>query len=181
MSNCDQENQIVEWINQQPVKWAAFTLKCPRFRSRERWERLLTDAFHEIEHTYVKSPEKMRRKHAGVFMLSRVVHLGGDKDKDIALHAQGIVEIIDDDLDRLEQKITTSWLSAVKSNERFLASTSKIPLEREAKVWIEKYYGSNAYTHYLNRFEGSNLGFGVQKIVWSASSLKPYVACILKP
>lgn len=165
------EHQLINWVNEQPVIWAAFTLKCPRFRSFERWDRLLTDAFHIIENTYVKSPTKQCRKNNAEPLLRRIVHLGGDSGNGIAIHAQGLVELIDDDMERLQQKMTRSWLTAVRSNERFLPKTAK-PLEQDAKVWVQRYESLGGYLPYLNRFEGNNLGFGVNKVVWSATSLK---------
>jgi len=165
------ESQLIKWVNEQPVIWAAFTLKCPRFRSTERWDRLLKDAFNIIENTYVKSPMQQRRKNNEEPLLRRVVHLGGDSDNGIAIHAQGLVELIDDDMDRLQQKMTKSWFTAVRSNERFLPK-SNVPLAQDAKVWVQRYESHDGYLQYLNRFEGSNLGFGVNKVVWSATSLK---------
>lgn len=177
MRKSEEEHQVNEWVNQQSVTWAAFTLKCPRFRSRDRWERLIYDTLNIMEKNYVKASVKEQRKTSGEQILKRIVFLGGDNQNYIALHAHGLIELIDDDIERLNLKLESAWHRAVESNGRFLSEHSRENLGNEAKVWVQKFDDCDAYLHYVNRYEGSSLGFGIEKIVWSATSLKPSAAC----
>lgn len=177
MRKNEKEHQVIEWVKQQSVNWAAFTLKCPRFRRRERWERLIRDAFNTMEKSYVKFPIKDHRKASGEPILKRIVHLGGDSQNGIAIHAQGLVELLDDDIERLNLKFNKAWNRAVELNGRYLPEESGKHLKIDAEVWTQRFDGRDAYLHYLNRYEGSSLGFGIEKIVWSATSLKPSAAC----
>ena len=179
----ESEKQITNWINQQNVNWAAFTLKSPRINERLKWEPLLKVFFTELERKYVKSTVRKHRAAAKEPLLKRVVWMGGDSATSTPLHCQGLVELQEGGIDKLTEEMNQIWQHTVKNyfekkHHRYIPEYNWMS---EAKVWTEKFDNWNAYSSYLNRHEGNDLGFGVQKIDWSATSLKSYATCILKP
>ena len=177
------EYELTKWINQHDLAWAAFTLKSPRISNKYQWEPLLKIFFTELERKYVKSTVRKHRKKSGLPLLHRAVWIGGDKESCTALHSQGLVEIQDGGIDKLTMEMNKSWQHTVKNyfeklHPVFIPEYIWLP---EAKVWTKKFENGNAYSYYLNRNEGNDLGFGVQKVVMSATSLKPYATCFVKP
>ncbi len=179
----ESEQQLTKWINQQNVTWAAFTLKSPRISNRLSWEPLLKVFFTELGRKYVKSTVKKHRSASDEPLLHRVVWMGGDNGTSTAFHSQGLVELHEEGTEKLEAAMNQSWQHTVKNyfKKKHPVHIRKEVWMSEAKVWVEKLDHANAYSFYLNRFEGNDLGFGVQKIVLSATSLKPFATCILKP
>ncbi len=179
----ESEQQLTKWINQQNVTWAAFTLKSPRISNCLSWEPLLKVFFTELERTYVKSTIRKHRTAANEPLQQRVAWMGGDRSTATAFHCQGLVELHEEEIEKLEVIMNQSWQHTVKNyfEKKHPVHIRKEVWMSEAKVWIEKLDHANAYSIYMNRFEGNDLGFGVQKIVLSATSLKPFATCILKP
>lgn len=178
----ESEKQITNWINQQNVNWAAFTLKSPRINKRLNWEPLLKVFFTELERKYVKSTVRKHRAAAKEPMLQRVVWMGGERSTGIALHAHGLVELQDGGLEKLKGEMEKAWQHTVK---KYFVRKHSVDIHEETwmsetKVWIERFEHRDAYAQYLNRLEGYDLGFGVQKVVLSATSLKPYATCFVK-
>ncbi len=175
-------SELIRWVKQQDVQWAAFTLKFPRFHNRMVWERALTDFFWELENRYPKSSVKKHRKKSGVPVLHRIAFMGGDKAAGIALHAQGMVEIQERGIDRLGEEMEGIWRSVVK---RHSDSFCRAGHERhnesawlpDAKVWVKEWRSDDdsaaAYLVYLARNEQFDFGIGASKVVLSATSLKP--------
>lgn len=165
---------FTNWVSDQSVdRWALFTLEFPRFTNVELWEAPLRASFKQLEKTYPKSGHKKQRMRIGVPFLNYVTILGGDGTNGVALHAQGLVEVIDDpDLNRLTLKLASAWKSAVNRQIRHLRCVPSDICIKEAKVWVRELGGDpSGYLAYLNRYEGHDLGFGVDKVMLSATAL----------
>lgn len=172
------ENQatksLVDWVKDQSVdRWALFTLQFPRFTNPELWNAPLKSAFKQLEKTYPKSGVKKNRLRSGVPVLNYITLLGGDTASGVALHAQGLIEINDDpDLSRLVLKLETAWKSAVTRQIRHLRCNLTTISVKEIRVWVRELDGDpSTYLAYLNRCEGRDLGFGVNKVMLSATAL----------
>lgn len=177
-----QEQELLRWIKQQPVTWAAFTLKFPRFHNPIIWNRVLFEFFKELEHRYTKSTVRKHRSNAEEPILLRVVYLGGDKESGTVLHSHGLVEVQERGIERLIIDMGKTWCSVVKRHKDSFCRSSddykNMSWFPDAKVWVEEFKMPNEmnaapYVYYMSRNEGLDLGFGVQKVVESATSLKP--------
>ena len=162
----------INWINTQGVTWAKFTLHYPQFNTVELWSEPLKIAFKILSNTYPKSTLKKNRVRMALPKLGHITFLGGDTFAGVALHAQGLIEVLDNDLTRLNCCLHAAWVSAVRkqlSHQRQQINNSK---KYESKVWVGMHEGSvDSYFRYLSRKEGLDLGLGVQKIVLSATAL----------
>lgn len=165
---------FMKWVGDQSVdRWAKFTLEFPRFKHPDQWEVPLRRTFRVLEKTYPKTSLKRYRKRSLLLPLRYVTHLGDDKTKGVAMHAQGLIEVLDDpDLTRLKNALHKAWVSSVKQQLQHQRWTNPNDLIAEATLWLEPLEGgTKEYSVYLNRFEGNQLGFGVEKLVLSATSL----------
>lgn len=162
------------WVGDQSVdRWAAFTLEFPRFSNPALWDAPLRSAFKQLEKTYTKSTTKKHRQRAGVPVLNYVTLLGGDHTSGVALHAQGLIEINDDpELNRLVLKLESAWKSAVTRQIQHNGCDQSEINMNEIKVWVRELDGDpSSYLAYLNRYEGHDLEFGVNKVMLSATAL----------
>ncbi|MBU3656755.1 MAG: hypothetical protein FGM35_01795 [Rhodocyclaceae bacterium] len=165
---------FTKWVGDQSVdRWALFTLEFPRFTKVELWESPVRAAFKQLEKSYPKSGYKKHRVRTGVPVLNYVTILGGDRTGGVALHAQGLVEVLDDpELTRLTLKMESAWKSAVTRQIRHLGCDSSDINMNEVKVWVRELDSDPSnYLAYLNRYEGHDLGFGVNKVMLSATML----------
>lgn len=165
---------FTKWICDQSVgRWAMFTLEFPRFSNQALWEAPVRSALKQLEKTYPKSTTKKHRIRASVPLLSYTSILGGDRARGVALHAQGLIEVLDDPgLTRLSMKMEAAWKSAVTRQIRHLGCDQSDINMKEVKVWVRELDGDPSnYLAYLNRYEGHDLGFGVNKVMLSATAL----------
>lgn len=167
-----QGKELANWIASQQTTWAKFTLKSKILTTPEAWERTLKTAFTELSNIYPKANEKRRRVKADRPKLLYATFLGGDRQAGILLHAQGVVEVIDDDLNRLQLAMNKSWEHAT------LRELERLPGEQHNKTrisetpWLELLNGSvYNYIYYISRHEGAELGNGIDKLVPSATVL----------
>lgn len=176
------EERFNRWIIEQRVEWAAFTLHFPFFTKEEDWRKPLNEFFVELERYCVKSAIKKKRKKSKEPLMHRVAFMGGDKKSGVVLHCQGLIELMDDDVNALAMKMEKSWKSVVRRHrDRFPAGIyeEEIKWLPSARIWVEKFEvpedkEDTDYLEYLGRLEGDSLLFGVQKIVISsATALKP--------
>lgn len=162
------------WVCDQSVdRWATFTLEFPRFNNPALWDAPLRSTFKQLEKTYPKSSTKKYRLRLGVPVLNYVTLLGGDRASGVAFHAQGLVEINDDPgLCRLSLKLESAWKSAVTRQIRHLRCNLTTISMKEIRIWVRELDGDpSTYLSYLNRCEGRDLGFGVNKVMLSATAL----------
>lgn len=162
------------WVSDQSVdRWAAFTLEFPRFNNPLMWDAPLRSAFKQLEKTYPKSFTKKHRLRSGIPVLNYVTLLGGDRASGVAFHAQGLIELDNDPgFSRLALRLGAAWKSAVTRQVRHLGCDLSDINMNEMKVWVRDLDGDpSSYLAYLNRFEGHDLGFGVNKVMLSATML----------
>lgn len=165
---------FTKWVGGQNVDhWALFTLEFPRFTNAVLWTAPLQSTFKQLEKTYPKSTTKKHRLRIGVPVLNYVTFLGGDRASGVVLHAQGLIEVNDDpELVRLSLKLESAWKSAVTRQIRHLGCDPSDINMNEVKVWVRELDGDpSSYLAYLNRYEGHDLGFGVNKVMLSATAL----------
>ena len=176
---------VIERVScQTGVRWAKFTLEYPRFRNTSIWNRAMKDAFVILCRTYPSTSLKNSRKAQGLPILQHLSYMGGNL-KDLSrvktdFHAQGLIEVLDNDpvLIKLNKNLDSAWKHAVTQTKGMNRNTAN-PFElettlREATIWTEPLLDSAVpYLCYLSRNEGNDLGFGVDKIVWDATSLPP--------
>lgn len=168
------EVKLNNWVASQDVKsWAKFTLEFPRFSSSSMWDIPLSRTFKILEKTYPRTSIKRLRKHDQMLPLRYVTILGGDRSSGVALHAQGLIEVLDDPgLFRLKNALEKAWVSSIHQHLKHQKWNATDVVLQEAKAWVEPLEGdTKEYTVYLNRFEGTQLGFGVDKLVLSATAL----------
>lgn len=163
---------LAKWIDQQPTTWVKFTLKSKNLTTREAWERTLNEAFAELRNTYPKPNEKRRRKNAAMPTLLHATFMGGEKQNGVLLHAQGVVELIDNDLDRLQRALGKSWSHAINRTIGTHYKGDPIKARVEEAPWLEIINDSvYNYIYYLMRHEGAELGIGTDKLVTGATVL----------
>ena len=172
MSDRDLVRSVVDWVDREDVTWAKFTLEYPRFTNAALWSEPLKVMFGILKNTYPKSTVKKHRSRLGIPNLRHITLLGGDTSSGVALHAQGLVEVFDPtDLTRLYDCMDRSWSSAVNRQRKHQHQGLGAAFD-ESKIWVERFHGSAGdYLRYLTRSEGPDLGFGVEKIVLSATVL----------
>lgn len=177
---------VIETVScQTDTRWAKFTLEYPCFKHPSIWERALKDAFVILRRTYPSTSLKKSRKAEDLPTLQHLSYMGGNV-KDLSrvttgYHAQGLIEVLDNDpvLIKLNKHLDVAWKHAVIQTKGINRNTAN-PFElettlREATIWTEPLFDSaSPYLCYLSRNEGNDLGFGVDKIVWDATSLPPH-------
>ena len=176
MSECDRVlvSSMRNWVLEQDVTWAKFTLRHPRLTKREYWNEPLKVMFRILKNTYPKTTVKKHRSEAGIPALQHITFLGGDRDSGVALHSQGLVEVVDGDTDltRLNARMDRAWSSAAREQMKHQYQRKNVAFD-ESTVWVEVFDGSaRDYLGYLARNEGSYLGFGLEKQVVDATVLR---------
>lgn len=174
-------DELMRWIDTPDTKWAAYTLKFPRFRNREIWEYVLKEYFIEIERTCVKTAVRNKRLKNDLPVLRRFAYLGGDKNAGVVLHAHGLIEIQERGIEHLEHVMSKTWKSVVKKYKKYICQNDKELDEVEkwlsdAKVWVKEFVvtediSTAPYIYYIGRKEGNELGKGTDKLVVSVMSI----------
>jgi hypothetical protein len=174
VSDRDLVNSASDWVDGVEMRWAKFTVRHPRLTKREYWNEPLKVMFRVLRNTYPKTTVKKHRSRAGIPNLQHITFLGGDCDSGVALHAQGLVEVFDGDIDltRLNRRIGSAWSSAAGEQMKHQYQRIGAAFD-ESKVWVEVFDGGvGDYLGYLARNEGPYLGFGLEKQVVDATVLR---------
>lgn len=160
---------VINWIKNQPVeRWALFTLEFPRFNHIDHWNRPLTETFGELCHTYPPTSHRRKCEKTDRPILHRIVTMGGDRVNGVALHVQGLIEQFSDDTDYLQDRLGRAWKSAVSRHCQHV----KRVVEKEAIVWTKSLIGEPTnHLIYLQRYEGCDLNFGINKVVLGVTAL----------
>ena len=171
-------NSASDWVDGQEGTWAKFTLHHPRLTKEEYWNEPLKVMFRVLSKTYPKISVKNRRKRLPIPILNLryITCLGGDRTSGVLLHAQGLVEVFDDDNDhtRLKHYMGRAWKSASKKQMKHQYQPVGAVLDGD-KIWVDtdNYVGTSSdYLEYLTRSEGPDLGKGIMKVIWDATSLR---------
>ena len=170
-------NSTSDWIDGQEMRWAKFTVRHPRLTKREYWNEPLKVMFRVLRNTYPKTTVKKHRSRAGIPNLQHITFLGGDCDSGVALHAQGLVEVFDGDIDltRLNRRIGKAWKSAAREQLKHQPQRigTSFDDDDESTFYVEVFDGGvGDYLGYLARNEGPYLGFGLEKQVVDATMLR---------
>ena len=176
MGECDRDlvKGSVDWVDGVEMRWAKFTVRHPRLTKREYWNEPLKVMFLVLKNTYPKTTVKTHRSEAKLPNLQHITFLGGDRESGVALHAQGLVEVFDGDIDltRLNRRIGSAWSSAAAEQMKHQYQRIGAAFD-ESKVWVEVFDGGvGDYLGYLARNEGPYLGFGLEKQVVDATMLR---------
>ena len=169
-------NSASDWVDGQEGTWAKFTLHHPRLTKEEYWNEPLKVMFHVLSNTYPKVSVKNRRKDSPIPNLRFFTCLGGDRTSGVLLHAQGLVEVFDDDNvhTRLMDYMGRAWKSATKKQMKHQYQPVGAVVDGDT-VWVDtdNYVDTSSdYLEYLTRSEGPDLGKGIMKVVWDATSLR---------
>ena len=169
-------SKLMDWVNQQDVyAWAKFTLEYPYFTRKGLFYEPLKQTFAELSHTYPSSKIKKIRKLHKCPSVRRIGLYGGDYADGTALHFQGLIELFNDDLTHLKTKLQKAWSSAIVKQPQASNVLTPQVLRSKANVWAEKYVGdTDHYIKYLQRYEGNDLSYGVEKIETVVLALSPY-------
>ena len=170
-------NSTSDWIDGQEMRWAKFTVRHPRLTKREYWNEPLKVMFRELGNRYPKTTVKKHRSRAGIPNLQHITFLGGDRESGVALHAQGLVEVFDGDIDltRLNRLIGKTWKSAAREQLKHQPQRigTSFDDDDESTFYVEVFDGGvGDYLGYLVRNEGPYLGFGLEKQVVDATVLR---------
>ena len=177
MGNRDLVRSTVDWVDAVEMSWAKFTVRHPRLTKREHWNEPLKVMFRELGNRYPKTTVKKHRSRAGIPNLQHITFLGGDRESGVALHAQGLVEVFDGDIDltRLNRLIGKTWKSAAREQLKHQPQRigTSFDDDDESTFYVEVFDGGvGDYLGYLARNEGSYLGFGLEKQVVDATMLR---------
>jgi hypothetical protein len=163
------------WVKKQPVKgWAKFTLLYPRFRGAIFWHEPTFHALREFGQRYPSKSQKKAMSHAGIEGIRRVVAIGGNDEQATAYHVHGLIEMLDDNLDRAQKCLTKAWRNSVR---RYVFQKTKFEFyPDEASVWMDTFgqdAGSDGYVYYITRQEDTDLSSGIDKIILPLAYLTP--------
>jgi hypothetical protein len=164
----DQTNYFAEHICSQPVKgWCTFTLQYPRWSNLKLWEICLRRTFRELENRILKRQTRKQNTETGATSIRRMVTIGGNPEKGIRYHAQGMIDGV------VEEKYLTKELAKVWRNNvrRVVQSGGHIFHEKEATVYVRPLDEDiKRHVFYLVRNEDPKVGWGVNKIMGSGLS-----------
>jgi hypothetical protein len=169
----DQEKAVKDWVDVENSQWAVVTLRCNQIGSLTKWDSVVSVALNEVSNTYPKPNEKKRRRAAGIHKIRCITMIGGDKSAGILYHAHGLVEVINDDIDRLEKCLRKAWFHSVgtelgRGTPRFAAFSRQF----QSAVYVRPYINSEEdYLGYMMRGEGSELGKKLNKVIFQATRL----------
>jgi len=172
----ERENALIDWAaGQEFDDWRVVTLKYPFFSNEAVWKKVLVHTFRELEQSFMKGKTLTQNKAIGAGSnLLRIVVLGGNRNGNIKLHCHCFVDGVGDDK-QFTSLLNRAWKNNMSKELRKLG----IPYRDDAQldsndeyIYVERGSGERRnYLKYTLRYEGEQLGNGINKVVLEATKL----------
>jgi len=163
-------NGLIKWVEEQVnADWLVVTLRYDETQDKALIERALVHTMRELEQTLVKGANLTTNKANGAGnRLRRLVALGGDYENETSLHIHLLIDGFNN-IEKFTALLEKAW---VNNLAREIKKASDTPFKKKSvSVFVEDLRSLHKYVPYIVRFEGKDLGNGMDKVVGDATYL----------